>query len=68
MSLTQPVADFYDVLGPFYEFVCPENKVPVKANGNAIIPSSGLKAQSATGMTPFDLKIRRLTFHTLIQL
>ena len=28
MSLTQPVADFYEVLGPFYEFVAPERKSP----------------------------------------
>lgn len=29
MSLTQPVADFYEVLGPFYEFVSlPEKKSP----------------------------------------
>lgn len=26
MSLTQPVADFYEVLGPFYEFVSPDVK------------------------------------------
>jgi acyl-CoA-binding protein len=41
MSLTQPVSDFYDVLGPFYEFVAPEKQASPKINGNAIRPASG---------------------------
>lgn len=48
MSLTQPVADFYDVLGPFYEFVFPD-KSGAKVNGNAITPSSGPKTHAVTG-------------------
>lgn len=34
MALTQPVADFYEVLGPFYEFVFSE-KPNGKVNGSA---------------------------------
>lgn len=38
MSLTQPVADFYEVLGPFYEFVAADKKKNGAINGSAIIP------------------------------
>lgn len=62
MSLTQPVADFYDVLGPFYEFVFPENKVTAKANGNVVIPSSGPKNQSGTGTNSYTTMTPRLKF------
>lgn len=44
MALTQPVAEFYDALGPFYDFVFPdnkENKSPSKTkNGNAVFVAS----------------------------
>jgi len=41
MALTQPVSDFYEALGPFYEFVFPdkENKAPkTNTNGSATFP------------------------------
>jgi acyl-CoA-binding protein len=46
MALTQPVADFYDVLGPFYDFVFPDKsptKTPVK-NGNATFAATASAA------------------------
>ena len=51
MSLTQPVADFYEVLGPFYEFVFPdkETKVPSKTstrNGSATFAGSSTATQN----------------------
>jgi acyl-CoA-binding protein len=40
MALTEPVADFYEVLGPFYEYVELDKKKKPNGymNGNAIIP------------------------------
>lgn len=39
MALTEPVADFYEVLGPFYEYVAlDKKKTNGHMNGNVIIP------------------------------
>lgn len=56
MALTQPVADFYDALGPFYEFVFPnENKNPTSENkaknGHAIMLSDKPSSSSTPSIS-----------------
>lgn len=48
MSLTQPVADFYEVLGPFYEFVFPDKEKKVSSKTSARNGSATF-AGSSTG-------------------
>lgn len=51
MALTQPVADFYEVLGPFYEFVF-NDKPNGKANG--VGGPQGTSSQEMNGHTPIS--------------
>lgn len=60
MALTQPVSDFYDALGPFYEFVFPnENKNPTSENkgknGHAVMLSDK-PSSSSTPSIPSTVK------------
>ena len=54
MALTQPVADFYEVLGPFYEFVFSDKPNGKVGNGNAGFVSQGssTSSQLMNGHTP----------------